>query len=234
MSFSFICKGQGKPLLLLHGYLSCKESFIYQINYFSKFFKVYAPDLSGFGNNPPLKKPYALQDYVDDLLNFIKEQNLVNFNVIAHSFGVRLVLKSKKLQALADKLVFTGGAGLKPKRNLFYYYKIYKYKFLKRFFPQSKSIKKCGSKEYQLLSPIMQKSYVLVVNEHLNYTLKNITNKTLIINGAKDKTTPKYMAKQFKKGIKNCHLIFIKKAGHFAFIDKQNQFNLQVNKFLLE
>ena len=191
MSLEYICKGKGKQLLLLHGYLSNKESFANQIDFFSKYFTVYAVDLSGFGKNPLLQKAYTLNDYLLDLLEFVKEKNLKNFNIIAHSFGVRLVLKSKELRGLADKIVFTGGAGLKPKRTLKYYYKIYSYKLLKKLCPNSKKLCGYGSAEYKTLSPIYKSSYVSVVNEHLDYTLKDITNKVLIINGKLDKTTPK-------------------------------------------
>lgn len=234
MSLEYICKGQGKALLFLHGYLSCKESFINQINYFSKFYTVYAVDLSGFGKNPPLTKPYSLDDYILDLLLFIKEKNIKNFDIIAHSFGVRLVLKSQELRSLADKLVFTGGAGLKPKRSIKYYFKVYLYKLLKRLCPNGKRLNSFGSKEYKDLPLINKQSYVKIVNEHLDYTLTNIKNKTLIINGTLDSTTPKYMAKKMHKYVKGSVLIFIKDAGHFAFIDKANAFNIIVKEFLLK
>ena len=233
MSLEYVCKGKGKPLLLLHGYLSNKESFVNQIQYFSKYFLVYAVDLSGFGKNMPLQKAYSLDDYILDLLEFIKEKKLKNFNIIAHSFGARLVLKSKELRLLADKIVFTGGAGLKPKRTLKYYYKVYFYKLLKKIKPNSKRLANFGSAEYKTLSPIYKDSYTKIVNEHLDYTLKEINNKVLIINGKLDTTTPKYMAKKMKRRIKNSELVFLQGAGHFAFIDKPTIFNIIVKEFLL-
>jgi len=232
-NLKYICKGEGKPLVLLHGYLSCKESFVYQINYFSKFFKVYAIDLSGFGENEPLKTAYSLDDYIKDLLEFVNEKNLTNFHLIAHSFGARLVLKSRELRTKIDKLVLTGGAGLKPKRTLKYYFKVYEYKFVKKFFPHSKKLNSFGSSEYKTLSNVMKLSYTKIVNEHLDSFLNSVSNKTLIINGELDKTTPKYMAKKMHKRISGSSLVFIKKAGHFAFIDKANQFNYIVQEFLL-
>ena len=45
---SYIRRGEGKDLVLLHGYLSSKESFYPQISYFSRFFRVTALDFPGF------------------------------------------------------------------------------------------------------------------------------------------------------------------------------------------
>lgn len=50
---SLIQEGAGEDLVLLHGYLSCKESFYWQIKYFSKYFRVTAFDFWGFGKSPP-------------------------------------------------------------------------------------------------------------------------------------------------------------------------------------
>ncbi len=230
---SFICKGSGRVLLLLHGYGSNKESFTSQIEYFSRYFKVYAVDLSGFGQNPKMSYAYRLDDYIADLLEFLKAQDINSFSVIAHSFGARLMLKSDCLRGLCDKMVLTGGAGLRPKRNLKYYYKIYKYKLLKRLYPKSKRLSSFGSDEYKSLGEIERQSYIYIVNEHLDYKLKNINNPTLVINGDLDKVTPKGSARKLFKGIKNSRLIFIEGAGHFAFAEKAGVFNAIVKEFLL-
>lgn len=230
---SFIKRGEGKPLLLLHGYLSNKESFTSQIEYFSKYYTVYAPDLSGFGQSTPIDKAYSLDDYVNDLLFFLKDLNLNDFDVIAHSFGARLVLKSDELRKKARKIVITGGAGLKTKKTLKYRVKVIKYKFLKRFFPNGKKILKSGSEEYRSLSPVMKESFVKIVNENLDYKLKDITNEVLLVYGENDKTTPLSLAKKMRKGIKRSSLYVIKQSGHFAFCEKKAEFNAVVREFLL-
>ena len=66
----YISKGKGRVLLLLHGYKSSKESFLNQINFFSRYYRVLAVDLTGFGENKKMKKVYSLDDYILDLINF--------------------------------------------------------------------------------------------------------------------------------------------------------------------
>ena len=229
----YISKGNGKVLLLLHGYKSCKESFVNQIDFFSKYYKVIAVDLSGFGENNKLESVYFLDDYILDLIKFLKGKNITDFDVICHSFGARLILKSDELRSMCGKLIITGGAGLKTKKGIRYYFKIYTYKFLKKICPNSKILNKFGSAEYRLLSNLEKQTYKNIVNENLDYKLKDIKNKTLIIYGDRDKTTPLYLAKRLKKGITGSRLYVIKGAGHFAFIDKIREFNYIAKEFLL-
>lgn len=219
-------------LLFLHGYLSCGSSFIHQLKYFEKFFDVYAPDLKGFGDNLGMQKPYTLDDYIDSVEEFKYKNSIVKPHIVAHSFGGRIALKGTVTAPnFCDKLVLTGCAGLKPKLTVKKIVKRASFFTLSKFIDKSK-LTKFYSKDYNALDGVLKQSFIKIVNEHLDYLLKDIENKTLIIFGEKDKETPLYMAKRLNKGIKNSHLKVIKGAGHFCFIDKPYAFNLLVGEFL--
>ncbi len=227
--------GNGEPLVFLHGFKSSKESFSYQLNFFSKFFKVYAPDLPG--SKSALLKAFSLSDYakiISDFFDTVYKRENKKINVIAHSFGARLILKLAPDERI-DRLILTGAAGLKPKRDLRYFLKIWGYKSVKAVFGKNiakKLAKKTASYDYLLLTDVERQSFVKVVNEHLDCKLNKITYPTLIIHGDNDKTTPAYLAKRFNKGIKGSELIFIS-GGHFAFIDSPQLFNGIAKEFLL-
>ena len=178
--------------------MSNKESFNYQINFFSKYYKVVAFDFTGFGKSKKMEFPYTLDNYVNEVISLINELKEDKVDIIAHSFGARVALKLATVDNRVNKLVLTGAAGMKPRRNVSYYFKVYTYKILKKLF-KNKSFNKFGSSEYKSLNPIMKKSYVYIVNEHLNKILQNINNKTLIISGSLDKQTPPYLQKQMVK-----------------------------------
>ena len=127
----------------------------------------------------------------------------------------------------------TGSAGLKPKRKLKYYFKVYFYKLIKGFLPE-KLKNKFGSSELKSLSGNMRKSYYKIVNEYLDGYLSNIKCKTLIIFGEKDTETPLYLADKLNKNIKNSIKFVIKNAGHFCFVESFYEFNLIVKEFLKE
>lgn len=225
-----IVKGEGKTLLLLHGYLCSKEIFVNQIEYFAKYFKVVAIDFTGFGGQKMLY-PYSLEDYKNSLLGVINELGNEKIYCLAHSFGVRVLLKTLPECKRIDKIVLTGPAGLKPRKKLKTRLKIGWYKFSKRVLKIKRE--NLGSKDYRSLDEIMKQSFKLVVNEHLDKKLSKIENQTLIIEGSSDKETPLYMAKRLNKLLKNSSLIVMNGCGHFAFLDKSQYFNILVKEFLL-
>lgn len=231
-NFAFT-KEKNKNLIFLHGYLSSGKSFFKQLDFFSKQFNVFAPDLKGFGDNADMPYPYSLSDYVEEVEEFKYKMGIVCPHVIAHSFGGRIVIKSASENKTAfDKIVLTGSAGLKPKFSIKKHIKKSTFNLIKKFVKKEK-LKSFYSKDYLSLSPIMQQSFIKIINEHLNDKLCKIQNKTLIINGENDKETPLYMAKTLNKNIKNSSLIILKDAGHFAFLDCPYKFNSEVKEFLL-
>jgi len=71
-----------------------------------------------------------------------------------------------------------------------------------------------------------------VVNTHLDDFLPFVRAKTLIVFGKDDKVTPAYMAKRFKRKIKNSQLVLLEGAGHFCYVDRKIEFVSQLEKFL--
>lgn len=224
-------KGSGETIVFLHGFMSNKESFYYQTEFLSKKYKTVAIDITGFGASKKLPYPYSLNDYVKDVINVITALNITKYHLVAHSFGVRIGLRLAQKDERLNKLVIIGGAGLKPKRKISYYYKVYKYKILKRFLTKEKMLS-YGSQEYKLLQGAMRESYVMIVNEHQDSEISAIKNKTLIIYGEKDSETPLYMANKFSKKIKNSLLYIVKDSGHFCFTEKPNEVNVLIKEFL--
>ena len=220
-------------MIFLHGYLSCKQSFAYQYPFFERDFNVYKLDFKGFGENKQMLSPYSLDDYVCDLVEFIDKNKLKKPNVVAHSFGGRVAIKTaSKHKDLLGKLVLTGSAGLKPRPTIKKCVRRLAFNMLKPFVKKQR-LEMFYSKDYRALDPIMKESFKLIVNEHLDNLLPEIENQTLIINGVLDKETPPYMARRLKKLIKNSTLEFIDGAGHFCFVDKPYKFNTEVREFLL-
>ena len=217
----------------MHGYLSSGQSFIYQTKFFSRDFEVFAPDLKGFGENTQMKTPYSLDDYIEEVGEFIYKNGLDNPYIVAHSFGGRIAIKGVATNKVkAKKLVLTGSAGLKPKNSIKKIYKKACFNLLKRFIKKER-LEKFYSKDYLALDDVMKQSFIKIVNEHLDSYLDKIELPTLIINGSLDKETPLYMAKKLNENIKNSNLVVMKDCGHFCFIDKPNKFNMEVKEFLL-
>ena len=194
---------------------------------------MFIPDLKGFGENVGMEYPYALSDYLEEVKEYMYKFGIIQPSVVAHSFGARIVIKgASEDNQLFNRLVLTGAAGLKSKPTVKLTLKKLAFNVAKKFFSKEK-LTRFYSSDYNSLSPIMQESFIKIVNEYLDERLNHIENPTLIVFGDKDRETPLYMAKRLNCGIKNSKLLVVKGAGHYCFIDSPMKFNGEVREFLL-
>ena len=230
---SFLQKGRGKDLLFLHGYLSSKEAFTAQIDYFSRFYRVTAIDFLGFGQSAPLERAFSVEDYADWLLALFPALHLKKPHVIAHSFGVRVAVKAAaKYAGELDKLVLTGPAGVIINRGFKYKMRVKTYRLVKKIAPAFAE-RKFGSAEYRTLSNIMKESYKKIVNEDLREQAKRVQNQVLIVQGKTDATTTEQEARIYLQSFPNARLAHIDGA-HFAFAENPLAFNLLAEEFLYD
>lgn len=216
----------------MHGYLSSKEAFTAQINYFSRFFRVTAFDFIGFGKSAPLKTPFSVADYAEWTKSALALLKVEKPHIIAHSFGCRVAVKlAAQDNAVFDKMLLTGPAGVILKRGFSYRVKVGAYRFVKKFAPKFAE-KKFGSAEYRTLSLVMKESYKKIVNEDLRENARKIGNEVLIVEGKGDKTTPLSEAEAYLACFVRGKLRTMD-GGHFAFAENPVLFNLIAEEFLI-
>ncbi len=219
-------------MLFLHGYLSSKEAFTAQVEYFSRFFRVTALDFLGFGKSGALTLPYSVEDYARWTAEKLVLLGVENPFVIAHSFGCRVAIKMAALGASFDKMLLTGPAGVILKRGLGYKIKVKSYRLVKKIAPRFAE-KKFGSAEYRSLSPIMKESYKKIVNEDLREAASRIESQVLLVVGEEDTTTPLAEANAYLQVLKRGRLRTMQ-GGHFAFVEQPTVFNLIAEEFLYD
>ncbi len=230
MNIAYLRRGEGKDLVFLHGYLSCKESFYPQIGYFSRHFRVTAPDFPGFGESDRIPDAWSVGDYADWLEGFFKEQGIVFPYLIAHSFGGRVALKCLA-RGLIDRAVLTGCAGIVKKRTMAYRIRVGGYRLVKRVSPRFAEAH-FGSREYRSLSPLMRESYKKIVNEDLREEAGRIARPVLYLYGERDKETPLSSGRILHECTAGSKLAVFKGCGHFAHLEEPLLFNLAAEEFL--
>ena len=88
LKLAVIEKGQGRPILLLHGFATSSYTWHAIIPELSKNHRVIAVDLRGFGaSDKPEDDRYSVQDQAEAIQAFIEQENLRDLTVIGHSFG---------------------------------------------------------------------------------------------------------------------------------------------------
>ncbi len=230
--------GKGDDVVLfLHGYGGSIESFSAVAQTLTKEHKVILLDLFGFGKTPYPNRLMDTYDYALQIYLLLKELNLSEVSIVAHSFGGRLaIILSSCFDINVTKLVLVSSAGLKPKHGIAYRIKIFNYKLCKKLVKlkllKPKCLNKFGSEEYKQLSNLQKKSYVKIVNQDLLYLLPKVKTNTLLVWGTKDKSTPLYMAKRFKKHLPNNGLILYENGSHFCYLENFINFCAVLHSFL--
>lgn len=233
MKYSCEERGDGPPLLFLHGYGCSKEIFTSAMHSAEGYRHVIGVDLPGFGGTQ-MCRPYTLSDYVSFTADVINEKCGGRVDIVAHSFGGRIALKlAADYPESVGKMLLTGCAGIRPRRSAGYLVKTGIYGAARRLSPRLsiKIAKRIASPDYRLATPLMRESFKLVISEHLDGILPQVRAQTLLVFGRNDTETPLYMAEKLHKGIKDSGLVIFDGCGHFCFLDSPVLFNAVMEEF---
>ncbi len=88
----YIEKGQGEPLILLHGNGENCDYFKGQIEVFARCYHVYAPDTRGHGKTPRGNAPFTIRQFADDLLAFMDLHGIEKAHLLGFSDGGNIAM----------------------------------------------------------------------------------------------------------------------------------------------
>jgi len=229
--YKFIDKKSDVTNVYLHGWGANHKSLLFCQDHLKKQNSLFI-DFPPFGESDKFPKDWNVFTYANMVISLCQHLKLKKLNLIGHSFGGRIsIITAVLCKEEVEKVVLVDSAGLKPRRSLWYYLKVYTYKLKKKL---GLDVSKYGSCDYLALDKNMKKVFNSIVNTHLDDFLPFIRAKTLVIFGKEDKTTPIYMAKKFKRKIKNSKLVLLEGAGHFCFVERRLEFLSQLEKFIKE
>jgi len=215
------------PLLILHGWGSNSERWQRVKELLGeKGIEVLVLDLPGFGIIPSPPKPWGREDYIDWILQKVKEKNWEKFNLLGHSFGGGLAVKmATNFSEKIDRLILCAPAIIKRKSiktYLFYWLaflgrRIFSLPGLKIFYPQAQKLvyKLAGARDYYVADGIMKETMKKIGKEEdLEMVLERIKTPTLILWGKKDDVLPLKDAYRIKEKIKRSQLRVLPGARH--------------------
>ncbi len=244
LNFHYTVEGSGSPVVLMHGW-GCNLTTLASIeNVAKENHTVYNIDFPGFGSSQEPSEVWGVEEYTQLIEEFVRLEKIENPILLGHSFGGRVgILYSSHNEV--KKLILVDAAGVKPRRSLKYYFKVYTYKMGKRLMPliygkdgAQKRIEemraKRGSSDYNNASPMMRAILSKVVNEDLKHCMPKIKAPTLLIWGENDTATPLRDAQIMEKLIPDAGLVSFPGCGHYSFLDNPIQFAAVLRSFLKE
>ena len=218
----YIEKGQGEPLILLHGNGENCDYFAGQIDEFAQYYHVYALDTRGHGKTPRGDTPFTIRQFADDLLAFMDAHDIDKAHILGFSDGGNIaMIFAMKYPERVLRLILDGAnldaKGVKPSIQIPIEIG---YRFAKMFAKKSAEARKHA----ELLG--------LMVNDPnvRPEELSAITAKTLVIAGNKD-MIKESQTRLIASNIRDSQLVILK-GDHFIANKCPEAFNRAVLAFL--
>lgn len=229
--------------VLMHGW-GCDHTTLLSVEKLlaTMGFTVYNVDFPGFGASPEPPAVWGVEEYTSAVESLLDAENVTRPILLGHSFGGRvgILLASRRK---VRKLVLVDAAGVKPRRSLKYYFKVYTFKAAKRLAPLvlgqtrgqaaiDKWRARAGSSDYNGSTPRMRAILSRVVNQDLRYAMPSVSCPTLLVWGKNDTATPLSDARVMERLIPDAGLVAMDGAGHYSFLDNPYQFAAVIKCFL--
>lgn len=248
--------GEGQPVLLVHGSgpgVSAYANWRLTIPALSKFYRVIAPDMVGFGfTDRPEKYNYSIDNWVKHIIGFMDALEIDKAHIVGNSFGGGLAIATAlRYPQRIDRLVLMGAAGtrfdlteglnavwgytpsIENMRNLLDIFS----------FDRSRVSDELARLRYEAsIQPGVQESFSSMFPEprqrwvdalsSSETDIKTLSNETLIVHGREDRVIPLSSSLRLAELIKHAQLHVFGQCGHWTQIEHTDRFNqLLINFF---
>ena len=240
--------GSGIPLVLVHGFLGSSDMWSPQIKFFKDDFRVIAPALPGFGKSSSINSCDSIECMAKAILSLLEKKEIKNFNLLGHSMGGMIVQEIAKIAG--EKILKLICYGTGPRGNIPGRFetidqsrkelKINGLKDTACRIAKTWFIEEEKAKYFYLCEEAGKKTSIEAADNGLiamkNWSgienLKNIKIETLIVWGDQDKAYNFNQVETLNNNIPNSELKVIKDCSHNAHLEKPDEFNRVVGKFL--
>jgi len=242
--------GKGLPLVLVHGFLGSSDMWKPQINYFNKNYRVLAPALPGFGKSSKVKSCNTIECMARTIIDSLKSKKIEEFNLLGHSMGGMVAQEMVKLSGKKILKLICYGTG--PTGNIPGRFETIDesreklkinglentaYRIAKTWFIEEDKAKYfylCEQAGKQTSIEAADNGLVAMKNWSGISNLKKIKNKTLIIWGDQDKAYNYSQVETLNNNIPKSDLKIIKDCSHNVHLEKPEEFNKTITKFLIK
>ncbi len=249
--------GEGRPIVLIHGWPLSDEMFEYQYNdLINKNFRVIGISLRGFGKSD---KPYGENNYdvhVSDIKKVLCKLDIIDAVLCGFSMGGAIAIRYVATDngAHVSKLVLCAAAAPIWTQRQDFPYNLTKSavdelidlsykdrpKLLSNFakiFSASETALNDGIRKWlngiglSASSHATAQCLIALRDTDLRSEMAKITIPTLIMHGKKDKICSFDLAEQMKARISNSNIIAFENSGHSLFLEETSKFNSELIKF---
>nr|1IUN_A Chain A, meta-Cleavage product hydrolase [Pseudomonas fluorescens]1IUN_B Chain B, meta-Cleavage product hydrolase [Pseudomonas fluorescens]1IUO_A Chain A, meta-Cleavage product hydrolase [Pseudomonas fluorescens]1IUP_A Chain A, meta-Cleavage product hydrolase [Pseudomonas fluorescens]1UK6_A Chain A, 2-hydroxy-6-oxo-7-methylocta-2,4-dienoate hydrolase [Pseudomonas fluorescens]1UK7_A Chain A, 2-hydroxy-6-oxo-7-methylocta-2,4-dienoate hydrolase [Pseudomonas fluorescens]1UK8_A Chain A, 2-hydro len=250
--------GEGQPVILIHGSgpgVSAYANWRLTIPALSKFYRVIAPDMVGFGfTDRPENYNYSKDSWVDHIIGIMDALEIEKAHIVGNAFGGGLAIATAlRYSERVDRMVLMGAAGTRfdvtEGLNAVWGYtpSIENMRNLLDIFAYDRSLvtDELARLRYEAsIQPGFQESFSSMFPEprqrwidalaSSDEDIKTLPNETLIIHGREDQVVPLSSSLRLGELIDRAQLHVFGRCGHWTQIEQTDRFNRLVVEFFNE
>lgn len=251
LTIAYERRGQGPPLLLLHGGISDHREWSRQLEGLSDAFTVVAWDTPGCGQSSDPSESFRMPDFADCLAAFIRALGLESPHILGLSWGSTLALELyRRSPGIPRTLVLTaayaGWAGSLPPavvaerletslRDLVLPPEQYVRTWIPTLFTERAPVEMVDDFVASLSTfhPAGVRTMLTAMAEaDLRDVLPKIDVPTLLLYGEEDVRSPLSVAEELNAQIPDSTLVVMPGVGHQSNVEAADRFNDEVRSFL--
>ena len=228
--------GEGKTLLLLHGFGGCSQNWHPFIEKLSKYYRLIIVDLRGHGHSSNPENKFTHREAANDLFHLLEKLGVVQFSAIGMSTGGMILLHMATSQPRRiDSMVLVSTTSYFPEQAR---------AIMRRasFDTMPKEVKEMYQEcakggDEQIRQLIKQFNAFHDNKDDINFTEQNlstITARTLVVHGDRDNFFPVEIAVNIYRSISDAALWIIPNGDHVPIYDSIDIFTTTALQFLHE
>ncbi|MSP13881.1 MAG: alpha/beta fold hydrolase [Chloroflexi bacterium] len=220
-------EGAARTILFVHGYAGCAETWEFQINHFSKDYRVVAPDLRGHGQSDAPFTKYTMAEMVDDLQAIVETLHFPEKFILAgHSFGGSICVEYADAHPeRLEKLILLATAGEYPLPRM----ASLVYRIPTAFFRPWWQYRPRWNAEIHVLKAMMLNNLRKWQGWPL---LRNIRTPTLVITGQRDTYFRRSVFEDLGKMIPGAEVIDVGASKHKVQLERYQAVNRAIERFI--
>jgi pimeloyl-ACP methyl ester carboxylesterase len=255
----YLERGEGEPLILLHGFFYDSFMWASNIDALAKHFHVYALDLWGFGYSTRTLMDYSYALYAQQVLAFMDKLGIRQASLIGQSMGGGVVIKlAVDHPDRVNKLVLVDAAGM-PNKLPFSGKLIKAFPAVGRFMYglNTDAIRKQGLADYfvfdkamltqtyfddvtrfhkiegtiDVFASILQRDFFYTLRDEIEQ-LGRIGKRVLIVWGKEDKGNPLELGYGMHTLLSGSKLVVMENTRHVPNSEQPEEFNRHTVSFL--
>ena len=238
--YKYLEKGEGTPLIILHGIMGGLSNFDKVIEHFSKDFKVLMPELPIYSF--PLLKT-SVKGFSKYLYEFFKLKNIDKAILLGNSLGGHVTLYfTNKNPDKVLAMILTGSSGLYEKGMGDSYPQRKNYEYIKKkaqdvFYDPKIATKELVDEVFEIVNNRMKVIRTLAlaksaIRHNMAKDLPKMNVPTCLIWGKNDQVTPPDVAEEFQRLLPDADLFWIDKCGHAPMMEHPEEFIRIMDKWL--